>query len=177
MNSTSSTTQALAVALRHNPYLARRVGLLCKELNTILQKVAPSGKEIASAVYEDKMEREADNRQWRKIKVFAGDGRSITNEVPIFKAWAYYAPSGPQDFEDVGDYMRVSDVKMLWVSKKTITRYIRHLAKAMNCESPFEEDFEMVKQRRRGLKFDRTLAKVFLDDYAVNWYEGWDLFP
>ena len=171
-----SNTNALAVAMEHSPFLLRRVGLTCHDLHHTLVQVAPAGKAIAAGIYEKKMEKGADNRQWKKVKIMAGDGDSITNDVPPFKAWAYYAPSGPQDFIDEGDYRSIADLRAFWISQKTAKRYIRHLARAMNCEQPGLYDFEFVKQRRRGLSSDRTLCKVFLKDYDVNWYEGWEMF-
>ena len=168
MNGNSNTSQALAIALSHSPYLTRRLGIVSKELNATLQKVAPRGKEIAAALYEEKMEREADNRQWKKIKVLAMIG---SFQISIFKTWAYYAPSGPQDFKVGGDFMAVSDATMLWVSRKTIKRFVRHLA-PIKCVPPCSSDFEMIKRRRRGLKFDRTLARIFVEGYQaeVQWY-------
>ena len=198
MNS-SNTKTALDIALRHNPYLLRKIGLVCHDLHSTLLEVSPVAKDIAATVYNAKMEREADTRAWQKIKIIT-DGKS----GDTLKAWAYYVPNGPQDLIMDSDLPRFADYQVmkdnLWVSKKTIKRFIKYLVKedfegrpcmgtaegewhegefyendeGLSAEIPRLYDFEFLKQRRTGLTFDRTLCRLMRKTVEVDWYQGWE---
>ena len=123
MNSTANTTHALALALKHNPYLTRRVGLLSRDLSSLLQKVAPQGKAIAA---EAKLERERDNGTWEMM------GLSIRIEGCRHRAADHDCDDN--DFHAQGYVPNWSTGKLLdlWVSKKTIESLLAFLQNRHN---------------------------------------------
>ena len=160
MNSTANTTHALALALKHNPYLTRRVGLLSRDLSSLLQKVAPQGKAIAA---EAKLERERDNGTWEMM------GLSIRIEGCRHRAADHDCDDN--DFHAQGYVPNWSTGKLLdlWVSKKTIESLLAFLQNCHNdtrfvCEKldqecacrcyPSLEDFAVLKVQRRLLPTD-----------------------